>query len=45
MNVAMLDVRYIGIDHESDQVENEISALAKDCEGGEAVVLESHVMG
>ena len=40
----MFDIRDISIHHERDQVKNEVSTLAKDCECGEAKVLESGIM-
>ena len=40
----MFDMRDVGVDHECDQVENEVRALAEDGEGGEAVLFEARVV-
>lgn len=45
MNITMLDIGDVGVHHKRDQVEDEVGTLAKDAKGGEAVVLESQVMG
>lgn len=45
MHVAVLDVRYVRVNHQSDKVEYQVRAFAKDAEGGEAKVLEPGVMG
>ena len=44
VHVAMFDIGYVGIDHERDEVQNEIGALAQDGEGCEAKVLETRIM-
>lgn len=44
VHIAMFDVRYVGVNHESDQVQNEVGALAQDGEGCEAKVLETCIV-
>ena len=40
----MFDVRNVGIDHESDQVEDKVSTLAQNSECCEAEVLEARIV-
>lgn len=44
MHVTMLDVRDVGIDHQSDQVQNEIGALAQDGECCETEILKTCIV-
>lgn len=44
MHVAVLDIGDIRVDHEGDEVEHEVRALAQDGEGREAEVLEARVV-
>ena len=41
VHVALLDVRDVGVDHERDQVEDEVRALPEDRKGREAKRLEA----
>jgi len=45
MHVAVLNVRYVRVNHQRDKVEYQVRAFAKDAERGKAKVLEPGVMG
>lgn len=44
MHVSVLDIGYIGIHHEGDEIENEVRRFTEDGESGEAKVLEAGVV-
>lgn len=44
VDIAMLDMRNVRVDHKRDQVEDEVRALAEDRECCEAEVLEAGVV-
>lgn len=44
MHVPVLDIRYVRIDHEGDEVEDQIRRFTEDGEAGEAEVLEARVV-
>lgn len=41
----MLDVRYVGVYHQGDEIQYQVRALPQDSKRGEAEVLEPSVMG
>lgn len=41
----MFDIGDVGVDHESNQIQNQIRAFAQDAEGCEAEMLESRIVG
>lgn len=44
MHVSVLDIRYIRVDHEGDEVEDQVRRFAQDGEASEAEVLEACVV-
>ena len=44
MNVTMLNMRDVSVHHQSDQVQNQVRALAKDSKRREAEVLEPSIV-
>lgn len=44
MDIAMLDMRDVGIDHEGDQVQDKVCTLAEDSERRKAEILESRIV-